>query len=128
MVAVSLFPVFLVFFSDGNDEITVSPGNLAATFVAFGESKRYITHISKFLNTFLLSCLFYNTLTLPILLSDSKSPLSSCHPVLNIAFALSVLGFLIMHIMLVARNTTTIEVKQQLSLGFCSNLVYLYFA
>jgi hypothetical protein len=30
--------------------------------------------------------------------------------VLNLAFALSVLGFLIMHISLVAGNTTTIEV------------------
>lgn len=30
--------------------------------------------------------------------------------VLNLAFALSVLGFLIMHISLVAANTTTIEV------------------
>ncbi|KAG2239727.1 hypothetical protein Bca52824_091424 [Brassica carinata] len=64
VVAVSLFPAFLVFFTDGDDEITVSLGSLAATFVAF---------------------------------------------ILNIAFALSVLGFLIMHIMLVARNTTTIE-------------------
>lgn len=32
------------------------------------------------------------------------------HPVLNLAFALSVFGFLIMHISLVAGNTTTIEV------------------
>lgn len=31
--------------------------------------------------------------------------------VLNLAFALSVLGFLIMHISLVAGNTTTIEVN-----------------
>ncbi|CAA7060106.1 unnamed protein product [Microthlaspi erraticum] len=68
MVAVSLFPIFLVFFTDGDEDITVSPGNLAATFVAF---------------------------------------------VLNIAFALSVLGFLIMHIMLVKRNTTTIEAYEK---------------
>ncbi|KFK28858.1 hypothetical protein AALP_AA7G057700 [Arabis alpina] len=68
LVAVSLLPVFLVFFSDGDDDITVSPGSLAATFVAF---------------------------------------------VLNIAFALSVLGFLIMHIMLVRRNTTTIEAYEK---------------
>ncbi|CAN8230958.1 unnamed protein product [Cochlearia groenlandica] len=69
VVAVSLLPVFLVFFRDiGGDDITISPGSLAATFVAF---------------------------------------------VLNIAFALSVLGFLIMHIMLVARNTTTIEAYEK---------------
>ncbi|CAH2078228.1 unnamed protein product [Thlaspi arvense] len=68
LVAISLFPVFLVFFSDGDGDITVSPGSVAATFVAF---------------------------------------------VLNIAFALSVLGFLIMHIMLVARNSTTIEAYEK---------------
>ncbi|CAN6879245.1 unnamed protein product [Brassica oleracea] len=68
VVAVSLFPAFLVFFTDGDDEITVSLGSLAATFVAF---------------------------------------------ILNIAFALSVLGFLIMHIMLVARNTTTIKAYEK---------------
>ncbi|WZY85390.1 hypothetical protein YC2023_031774 [Brassica napus] len=65
---ISLFPAFLVFFTDGDDEITVSLGSLAATFIAF---------------------------------------------ILNIAFALSVLGFLIMHIMLVARNTTTIEAYEK---------------
>ncbi|CAH8391981.1 unnamed protein product [Eruca vesicaria subsp. sativa] len=68
VVAVSLFPVFLVFFTDGEDEITISLGSLASTFIAF---------------------------------------------ILNIAFALSVLGFLIMHIMLVARNTTTIEAYEK---------------
>lgn len=39
VVAVSLLPVFLVFFRDGDGDITVSPGSLAATFVAFGEFK-----------------------------------------------------------------------------------------
>ena len=38
VVAVSLFPAFLVFFTDGDDEITVSLGSLAATFIAFSES------------------------------------------------------------------------------------------
>ncbi|XP_010540019.1 PREDICTED: probable protein S-acyltransferase 13 [Tarenaya hassleriana] len=33
--------------------------------------------------------------------------------VLNLAFALSILGFLIMHLMLVARNTTTIEAYEK---------------
>lgn len=46
VVAISLLPVFLVFFSDGDGDITVSPGSLAATFVAFGKFKRYITRIS----------------------------------------------------------------------------------
>ncbi|XP_010448848.1 PREDICTED: probable protein S-acyltransferase 13 [Camelina sativa] len=77
LVAISLLPVFLVFFSDGDGDITVSPGSLAATFVAF---------------------------------------------VLNIAFALSVLGFLIMHIMLVARNTTTIEAYEKHTVNWPYNL------
>ncbi|XP_023635126.1 probable protein S-acyltransferase 13 [Capsella rubella] len=77
VVAISLLPVFLVFFSDGDGDITVSPGSLAATFVAF---------------------------------------------VLNIAFALSVLGFLIMHIMLVARNTTTIEAYEKHTVNWPYNL------
>nr|VDD49264.1 unnamed protein product [Brassica oleracea] len=68
VVAISLFPVFLVFFTDGDSDVTVSPGSLAATFVAF---------------------------------------------VLNITFALSVLGFLIIHIMLVIRSTTTIEAYEK---------------
>jgi hypothetical protein len=41
--------------------------------------------------------------------------------VLNLAFALSVLGFLIMHMSLVAGNTTTIEVS------FFSCLFYFWF-
>lgn len=46
VVAISLLPVFLVFFSDGDDDVTVSPGSLAATFVAFGEYKD--TYLSFF--------------------------------------------------------------------------------
>ncbi|KAG7546537.1 Palmitoyltransferase DHHC domain [Arabidopsis suecica] len=77
VVAISLLPVFLVFFSDGDGDITVSPGSLAASFVAF---------------------------------------------VVNIAFALSVLGFLIMHIMLVARNTTTIEAYEKHTVNWPYNV------
>ncbi|CAI0400971.1 unnamed protein product [Linum tenue] len=45
--------------------------------------------------------------------------------VLNLAFALSVLGFLIMHISLVATNTTTIEVKKKTFFFLCCFLMYL---
>ncbi|XP_073291292.1 probable protein S-acyltransferase 14 [Primulina huaijiensis] len=66
LVALSLLPHFIAFFSDG--EIPGTPGTLATTFLAF---------------------------------------------VLNMAFALSVLGFLIMHISMVAANTTTIEAYEK---------------
>ncbi|XP_059633980.1 probable protein S-acyltransferase 14 isoform X2 [Cornus florida] len=66
LVALSLLPHFITFFTDG--EIPDTPGFLATTFIAF---------------------------------------------VLNLAFALSVLGFLIMHISLVCGNTTTIEAYEK---------------
>jgi hypothetical protein len=43
--------------------------------------------------------------------------------VLNLAFALSVLGFLIMHMSLVAGNTTTIEVPFFYCLSFLIHLL-----
>ena len=111
VVAISLFPVFLVFFTDGDSDVTVSPGSLAATFVAFGEFKDTHTHIYIYISISLFfvcvfSCLIHNLTFLAF-------------PVLNITFALSVLGFLIMHIMLVIRNTTTIEVKTNSHFWVC---------
>ncbi|KAL9671066.1 hypothetical protein QQ045_008630 [Rhodiola kirilowii] len=64
LVAASLLPRFLAFFSDVLDD----PGTLASTFLVF---------------------------------------------VLNLAFSLSLFGFLIMHLSLVARNTTTIEAYEK---------------
>lgn len=52
VVAISLLPVFLVFFTDGDGDITVSPGSLAASFVAFGELKDIYISVSVFV------CLF----------------------------------------------------------------------
>ncbi|KAA8515930.1 hypothetical protein F0562_019109 [Nyssa sinensis] len=68
LVTLSLLPHFIAFFSDSDEEIPETAGNLATTFLAF---------------------------------------------VLNLAFALSVLGFLIMHISLVSANTTTIEAYEK---------------
>ncbi|XP_012475982.1 probable protein S-acyltransferase 14 isoform X1 [Gossypium raimondii] len=62
LVCLALLRVFMEIFND--DEVDLTPGKLAATFIAF---------------------------------------------VLNLAFAVSVLGFLIMHITLVGANRTTIE-------------------
>ena len=57
VVAISLFPVFLVFFTDGDSDVTVSPGSLAATFVAFGEFKD--THTYVYLNIFIFFCVCF---------------------------------------------------------------------
>ncbi|KAI4327072.1 hypothetical protein L6164_019573 [Bauhinia variegata] len=81
LVASSLLPLFLSFFSDA--EISGTPAALATSFITF---------------------------------------------VLNLAFALSIMGFTIMHMSLVAANTTTIEAyekkttsKWQYDLGFRKN-------
>ncbi|KAJ7548267.1 hypothetical protein O6H91_07G005100 [Diphasiastrum complanatum] len=67
LVALSLLPHFIAFFSDVEDNAS-TPGSLATTFLGF---------------------------------------------VLDLAFALSVLGFLIMHVSLVSGNTTTIEAYEK---------------
>ena len=95
VVTLSLLPHFISFFSD--EEIPGTPSTLATTFLAFGKfSYGYLSIF--FVPNF--ACSF----------SFIKLNYFSLSPVLNLAFALSVLGFLIMHISLVAANTTTIEV------------------
>ena len=91
LATLALLPHFVAFFSDG--EIAGTPGNLATTFLAFGKV------MSLFLADFLLYSLKY-----PFCINFLFVT------VLNLAFALSGLGFLIMHISLVAATTTTIEV------------------
>ncbi|KAJ8767621.1 hypothetical protein K2173_018179 [Erythroxylum novogranatense] len=66
LVTLSLLPLFIAFFTDG--EVSGTPGTLIATFITF---------------------------------------------VFNLTFALSVMGFLIMHIALVIANTTTIEAYEK---------------
>ncbi|CAH9118068.1 unnamed protein product [Cuscuta europaea] len=68
LVTSSLLPNFIAFF--GDEEIPISAGSLATTFIGFA---------------------------------------------LNLAFALSVLGFFIMHMSLVLRNTTTIEAFEKIT-------------
>lgn len=92
LVTLSLLPHFISFFSEG--EIPGTPGTLATTFLAFGMAP--LTYHSDLCNI-ITSALLYNKWCLTV-------------AVLNLAFALSVLGFLIMHISLVSANTTTIEV------------------
>lgn len=92
LVTVSLLPIFIALFTD--DEIPESPGNLAASFITFGKFQNR----TFFSSTVLLLLLHYHNFWYLLF------------AVLNLAFALSILGFLIMHISLVAGNTTTIEV------------------
>lgn len=93
VVTLCLLPHFIAFFSEG--EIPGTPGTLATTFLAFGN---LISPISFYVQQ-VASIVFVVT-----------DDLVALFAVLNLAFALSVLGFLIMHISLVAANTTTIEV------------------
>lgn len=90
---VALLPRFIRFFQDAKIHST-SPGNLAVVFLAFG-----------------------NPQPSPIPFLPRQSPAQwiyfpRCPPpaVLNLAFALSLLCFLIMHASLLLSNTTTIEV------------------
>ncbi|KAF3772875.1 putative protein S-acyltransferase 14 [Nymphaea thermarum] len=95
LVTLALLPQFVAFFSDR--EIPGTPGTLATTFLAFGM-------ILSFSFLVVLSCC-----SLCLLLTGLL------YVVLNLAFASSVLGFLIMHISLVSANTTTIEAYEKKS-------------
>ena len=90
----SLLPHFMAFFSD--DDIPGTPGTLATSFVTFGEF---------FKGGLLVNLLHY--------CGYSYLACNLCclmHAVLNLAFAISVMGIAIMHVSLVASNTSTIEV------------------
>ena len=89
-MTLSLLPHFVRFFSDG--ELPGSPGSLATTFLSFGEFLKIFFYLSA------------HTLSLLLILVI-------LFIVLNMAFAVSVLGFLIMHVSLVFGNTTTIEAR-----------------
>lgn len=93
LVTLLLMPHFIAFFSD--EEIPGTPGTLATTFLAFG--------MFPFPNLIMV-----NQFSRFHLAIHSQHFIITA--VLNLAFALSVMGFLIMHISLVAANTTTIEV------------------
>lgn len=93
LVTLLLMPHFIAFFSD--EEIPGTPGTLATTFLAFG--------------TFPISNLMIDFFPVQHI-NPSQKCFIIITAVLNLAFALSVMGFLIMHISLVAANTTTIEV------------------
>lgn len=97
LVTLSLFPHFIAFFKDV--EMPGTPGTLATTFLAFGMHASLLFENSNFY----LGVLFaFSTFQC----TDKDCFVS----VLNLAFALSVMGFLIMHLSLVMKNTTTIEV------------------
>lgn len=92
LVTLSLLRLFIAFFTDG--DITGTPGSLVATFITFGK----LDGNSR--DVFLSIWWLY--------------PYHYCYcrivSVLNLSFALSIMGFLVMHISLVVANTTTIEV------------------
>lgn len=94
LVTIILLSNFIAFFNEG--EIPASPESLATTFLTFGEHKQ----------PSVIDCLIRIVEMFPLQLITS---LVSIFSVLNLAFALSVLGLLVMHLSLVAANITTIE-------------------
>jgi hypothetical protein len=96
LVTSSLLLQFLAFFTV--DEKNGTPETLVATFVTFGKFDENLYIVSIF-----ISFLFPFPFPFPYFYALIIS-------VLNLSFALSIMGFLIMHISLVLGNTTTIEV------------------
>ncbi|KAK3435072.1 hypothetical protein EUGRSUZ_D02456 [Eucalyptus grandis] len=94
VVTLALLPHFIAFFTDG--DIPDTPGTLATTFLSFGKVNTTVCDLHLHLVFLELIMFFCWSL------------------VLNLAFSLSVFGFLILHMSLVAANTTTIEVLPSL--------------
>ena len=96
-----LLPNFIQFFSEAMNHSS-SPGNLAIIFLAFGKCFAWIEH---FFFLFPFPCLVSTFSLLPCSLQ-----IVYLDAVLNLAFALSLLCFIIMHASLVSSNTTSVEV------------------
>ncbi|KAB1218956.1 putative protein S-acyltransferase 14 [Morella rubra] len=118
LVTLSLLPHLRALFTDG--EIPGTPGTLATTFLAFVLNLAFA--LSVIFYTFLETSLVTLSLLphLRALFTDGEIPgtpgtlaTTFLAFVLNLAFALSVMMFLIMHIRLVAANTTTIEAYEK---------------
>lgn len=92
-VTLSLVPVFMKFFDDG--DLPGDTGMLAASFVTFSKFQ-----MSNFFNAMASTRFTFLMFTYDFQIFS----------VLNAAFSLSLLGFLILHLSLVTSNTTTIEV------------------
>ncbi|KAK2649985.1 hypothetical protein Ddye_017474 [Dipteronia dyeriana] len=94
-----LMPNFIKFFGKARDH-SASPANLAVIFLAFSElfRKLFIFHIC----VLVLHYRFYVSYRSVYLIA-----------VLNLAFALSLLCFIVMHASLLSSNTTSIEVHEK---------------
>lgn len=100
-----LLPNFIQFFSEAINHSS-SPGNLAIIFLAFGKCFAWIDHFFfPFELHVLVSAFSLLPCSLQIVYLDA---------VLNLAFALSLLCFIIMHASLVSSNTTSVEVTNTL--------------
>lgn len=90
----ALLPHFITFFGDAKNHSS-SAQNLAVTFIAFGDVSLTWYHLW-----------FYKRNTQ----CNNSYKLNFLDTVLNLAFSLSLLCFVVMHSSLVLSNTTTIEV------------------
>ncbi|CAN1794131.1 Probable protein S-acyltransferase 12 [Linum perenne] len=100
-----LLPSFIKFF-DHSKNFSSSPGDLATTFMAFGKTTFSIFFLFA---DFCLQGYFF------ILILPPPCSLQSVYlgAVLNLAFAASLLFFLVMHASLLTSNTTSIEVYEK---------------
>ncbi|KAH8488883.1 hypothetical protein H0E87_024492 [Populus deltoides] len=95
-----LLPGFINFFGKAKNHSS-SPGDLAVIFLAFGK-------LSLHVNDFHFHVLAWHSHCSPY-----ASQIVYLDAVLNLAFALSLLCFLVMHASLVSSNTTSIEVYEK---------------
>ncbi|CAB80893.1 AT4g00840 [Arabidopsis thaliana] len=100
-----LLPSFIEFFSQAIKHSS-SPGKLASLVLAFGEYKRFFFSFS--FSQKVLS--FFLGLIFRLYVSYRFYPLDA---VLNFAFVLSLLCFVVMHISLLSSNTTSVEVHEK---------------
>jgi len=101
-----LLPGFINFFGKAKNHSS-SPGDLAVIFLAFGK-------LSLHVNDFHFHVLAWHSHCSPY-----ASQIVYLDAVLNLAFALSLLCFLVMHASLVSSNTTSIEVRMKKTIIFC---------
>lgn len=101
-----LLPGFINFFGKAKNHSS-SPSDLAVIFLAFGK-------LSLHVNDFHFHVLAWHSHCSPY-----ASQIVYLDAVLNLAFALSLLCFLVMHASLVSSNTTSIEVRKKKTVIFC---------
>ena len=107
-----LLPGFINFFGKAKNHSS-SPSDLAVIFLAFGK-------LSLHVNDFHFHVLAWHSHCPP-----HASQIVYLDAVLNLAFALSLLCFVVMHASLLSSNTTSIEVRKKKNCYFLCNCILI---